>query len=107
MTKDSDKKSNKLLNLTKSLMQKLNSSLKSIQNIQNNKATEILEKEVEELQYIFTLLSLGNLIGYPGAPLFLTYDLLPYMTEELEIMLDKVTQTHDPLAQLFSTFDIG
>lgn len=76
-------------------------------HVQREKATELLEWEVKEMENIFALLVLGAFVGIPSPPMQITLSLLPMMENELELMLDKVQTAHDPLGELFSVLDIG
>lgn len=81
--------------------------LREVDHIQRQNATSFLEYETEELQNVFAVLLLGQMVGLPSAPLPLTFELMPYMEEEFELLLDKVIVSVDPLAELFSMLDIG
>ena len=80
---------------------------RTFDQLHRNKAAEIHERELAELQNIFALLVGGSLIGTPFSPIHLQLELLSEMEEELEIMFDKIETANDPLAELFSVFDIG
>lgn len=71
------------------------------------KAVSTIEVELEELEHIFGILVLGSFVGMPSPPAHITLELMPMMERELLLMMEKVDTAHDPLAQLFSTLDIG
>ncbi len=77
----------------------------SIERLNRQKAVEDLEWQVHELQHIFALLTLGALIGQPGAPLSVILALLPDMEEEFAVMLAKIQTSHAPLSDHFSRLD--
>jgi hypothetical protein len=76
---------------------------KDLQTINRNKATELLEFEVLELQNIFALLMFGSFIGMPAPPVHITLQLLPLMDKEVKIMLRRINVAHDALAEVVST----
>lgn len=71
------------------------------------KAVERIEPELEELEYIFALLSQGAFIGMPSPPVQISMDLLPDMEKDLILLLDRVETANEPLSRLFSVFDIS
>lgn len=71
------------------------------------KAVSTIEVELEELEHIFGILVLGSFVGMPSPPAHIALELMPMMERELLLMMEKVDTAHDPLAQLFSTLDIG
>lgn len=79
---------------------------RDIDAVYKQKAVDVIEYETREMENIFALLVLGSFIGLPSPPLQLTLELMPYMEEELEIMLEKVGTAHDPMGELFSVLDI-
>ena len=78
----------------------------SFDEIQRGKATDILEWELGELENIFSIIVMGQFIGFPAPPPQITFELLPYMEDNLHIMISKVGTAHDPLGELFSVLDI-
>lgn len=83
-------------------------SLKGIcSDVFRAKAVSTIEVELEEMEHIFGLLVLGSFVGMPSPPAHLTLELMPMMEKELLLMMEKVDTAHDPLAQLFSTLDVG
>ncbi len=71
------------------------------------KAVETIEEELEELEYIFALLTQGAFIGMPSPPAQISMDLLPLMEKDLILMLERVDTSNVPLSRLFSVFDIS
>lgn len=78
----------------------------SLDEVQRDKAVNILEYEISELEHVFGLLTLGSLVGHPTAPVQLTFDLLPEMEGHLILMLNKVSTARDPISDLVSVFNI-
>ncbi len=72
-----------------------------------SKAAEMYENELKELQNIFAVLVNSQLMGIPAPPAFIAFELLPYMEQDIKIMFERMDVSHDPLAELFSIFDVG
>ncbi len=72
-----------------------------------NRATDMLEWEVNELEHVFSLLVLGNFIGVPMPAWHIAFELLPYMEDHLSDLLQKEQLAAAPLSELFSFLDIG
>lgn len=75
--------------------------------VAKNKAVESIEAELEELEYIFALISQGAFIGLPAPPVQISLDLLPDMEKELILLMERVETSNEPLSRLFSVFDIS
>ncbi len=87
------------------MLETIKKMLQTAGEINRYKATEALERELEELQNVFALLIYGSFIGYSSPPTHITLELLPYIETELQIMLNKVDTANDPIGELFSLFD--
>jgi len=94
-------------NLIKTIISKLFSAWKIADEVARDKAVETIEIELEELNHIFGVIVLGSFIGMPSPPMQISLDLMPLMEKELILMMEKVDTANEPLAQLFSVFDIG
>jgi hypothetical protein len=57
------------------------------------------------LENIFSLLVLGSFVGIPATPTSITLNLLPYMENEIQLMMDKVETASGPISDLFSHLD--
>jgi hypothetical protein len=88
------------------LKKRMESLWQSADAVMRGKAVEAIEYEIEELVNIFGILVLGTFIGIPAPPVHVSMALLPLMSEELEVMLDRIMTAHDPLGDLFSVFSI-
>lgn len=71
--------------------------VKTINDLLKLRATEYIEAELEELENLFALITLGFLVGYPIIPPSLSLKLLPYMEKELAIMVDRAVRLDDQL----------
>ena len=75
--------------------------------VSKEKAVELIEVELGEMENIFGLLVLGTFVGLPAPPTAITLELLPEMEEHLKIMLNKVDLANEPLSGLLSVFDVS
>lgn len=74
--------------------------------VNREKASEILEFELKELENIFSLLILGGFVGMPSPPVPIAIELLPFMERELTIMLARSDMAQDPIGSLMSILDV-
>ena len=79
---------------------------RSADAVMRGKAVDTIEYEIEELRNIFGILVLGPFLGIPAPPVHVSMELLPLMTGELDLMLDRIATAHDPLGDLFSVLSI-
>ena len=86
---------------------KLKGIYKNYDEASRQKAVDVLEYELSEMENIFGLIVLGAFIGLPSPPMQITLDLLPEMERHLIQMLNKVDTAESPISELFSHFDIG
>ncbi len=94
-------------NFLKYIKDKVIAFWKIADEVARTKAVSTIEVEVEEMENIFGVLVLGSFIGLPSPPMQISLDLMPLMEKELLLMLEKVDTANEPIAQLFSTLDIG
>jgi len=94
----------------RSAFKRLRESLAAVgatgEQVARGKAVETLQSELEELENIFGVLVLGSFVGVPSPPMQVSLDLMPFMERELGLMLQKVDTANEPMAELFSVFDI-
>lgn len=93
--------------IIKSIRDRIISIWKISDEVARYKAVGTIEYELEELENIFGVLVLGSFIGMPSPPMQISLDLMPLMEKELILMMKKVDTANEPIAQLFSVFDIG
>ena len=93
--------------IIKSIRDRIISIWKIFDEDARGKAVGTIESELEEMENIFGILVLGSFIGMPAPPMQISLDLMPLMEKELILMMEKVDTANEPIAQLFSVFDIG
>lgn len=81
-------------------------ALRLIAQVQRGKASGMLEFELKELENLFMLLLLGSLVGVPSPPAAMAMELLPYLEDELRIMLARADFSQDPLGALMGMLEI-
>jgi hypothetical protein len=88
------------------IMRQLSSFFKYFDAASKNKAIDIMEFELGEMENIFALLVLGAFIGFPSPPMQITLDLMPDMENHFLMMLNKVDTAESPISDLLSAFDV-
>ena len=85
--------------------------VKSVSNmliqINRGRATELLEFEVRELENIFSLLVLGGFAGLPSPPSPVAVELLPFMENELIVLVARTDLAQDPIGVLAGMMEVG
>jgi hypothetical protein len=84
----------------------LKTTLKTLVQMNREKATGMLDFELKELENIFTLLILGGFAGLPSPPSPIAVELLPYMEKELIVLLARADLAQDPLGVLMGMLEI-
>ncbi len=69
-------------------------------------STEVLERELEEMENGFALLTFGALVGFPILPPYMGLRLLPYLEREILVMLAKSERLDDKLAEWADLADL-
>lgn len=96
-----------MFQILKTMKGKFAAFLRISDEVARSNAVGTVETEVEELDNIFGVLVLGSYVGMPSPPMQISLDLMPYMEQELILMMEKVDTASQPLSQLFSVLDIG
>jgi len=89
-----------------SVLKKLASFFSVVAQVNREKATEMLEFELKELENIFSLLVIGGFVGMPSPPVPIAIELLPYMERELTVMLSRSDLASDPLGSLVGLLEM-
>lgn len=69
-------------------------------------STSLIEKELEEYENIFALLTMGIFSGIPSPPTGIILRILPYMQREMYVMIKRSATLDDIFAETLSHFDI-
>ncbi|OHD22177.1 MAG: hypothetical protein A2Y38_05110 [Spirochaetes bacterium GWB1_59_5] len=88
------------------VFRKIASFFRIIAQVNREKATEMLEFELKELENIFSLLVIGGFVGMPSPPVPIAIELLPYMERELTVMLSRSDLASDPLGSLVGLLEM-
>ena len=92
--------------MTQSWLDYLRTALRVAAQVQRGKASGMLEFELKELENLFTILLLGSLVGLPSPPAAIAVELLPYLEEELRLMVARADFSQDPLGALMGMLEI-
>jgi hypothetical protein len=80
--------------------------LEVVVQVHRDKASGVLEFELKELENFFMLLLLGGLVGIPAPPAAVAVELLPYLEDELRLMIARADLAQDPLGALMGMLEI-
>lgn len=69
-------------------------------------STSFIQKELEEYENVFALLTTGVFAGVPSPPTGLVLRILPYMQLEISIMVKRSAGLEDVFGEMMGTFDI-
>jgi len=84
----------------------IRAALGVIRQVNRERATEMIEFELKELENIFTLLVIGGFVGMPAPPTPIAIELLPLLERELSIMLSRSDFAQDPLGALMGILQV-
>ena len=74
--------------------------------VQRDKATDMLEFELKEMENIFVILLMGSFIGLPSPPAAMALELIPYLEDEIRLMTARADFAQDPLGSLMGMLNI-
>ena len=89
----------KLFDLLKKTFKGLDIGLREV-------STSLIEKELEEVENIFALLTMGTFAGIPSPPTGIILRILPFMQKEIYVMLKRSKNLDDAFAETAGMFDI-
>ena len=89
----------KLFDLLKKIFKGLDIGLREV-------STSLIEKELEETENIFALLTMGSFAGIPSPPTGIILRILPYMKREVYVMIARSKNLDDNLAEIAGIFSI-
>lgn len=92
--------------LVSAILETLRKAFGVIRQVNRERATEMLEFELKELENIFTLLVVGGFVGMPSPPAPIAMELLPLLEREMNIMLSRSDFAQDPLGAMIGLLDI-
>jgi hypothetical protein len=70
------------------------------------KATDMLIFEVNEMENLFTILLFGSFVGLPAPPAVMAIEILPYMENELRLMISRADFSKDALASVMDMLHV-
>lgn len=69
-------------------------------------SVSLIERELEEYENIFSLLTMGIFAGIPSPPTGIVIRILPYMQREVSVMMKKTKELSDAFGDTAGMFDI-
>lgn len=92
--------------MLKKLLFLLQKAFAIAQQVNRERATEMLEFELKEMENIFALLIIGGFVGFPSPPVPVAMELLPFLEHELGLMFSRSDFAQDPLGALLGILDV-
>jgi len=88
------------------IINKLKKKIKVADEIARSKSVDIIESEIVQLEYVFSILAFGSFIGIPSPPMQITLDLLPVSEDSIQLLINRINASNEPLSELASVFRI-
>jgi hypothetical protein len=88
-------------------LEKLKRFLKGLETGMREVSTSLIEKELEEYENVFALITMGIFSGIPSPPTGIILRLIPHMQREMYVMLKRSADLDDVFTETLSHFDIG
>jgi hypothetical protein len=88
-------------------LERLKRFLKGLEIGMREVSTSLIEKELEEYENVFALITMGIFSGIPSPPTGIVLRILPYMSREISVMVKRSADLDDVFAETLSHFDIG
>ena len=79
---------------------------KVVVQVHRNKATGVLEFELNEMENLFVVLLLGSFIGLPSPPAAMAMELMPFMEREIRLMVSRADFAQDPLGSIMGMLNV-
>jgi hypothetical protein len=88
-------------------LERLKRFLKGLEIGMREVSTSLIEKELEEYENVFALITMGIFSGIPSPPTGIILRLIPHMQREMYVMLKRSADLDDVFAETLSHFDLG
>jgi hypothetical protein len=69
-------------------------------------STSFINKQLEEEENIFALITMGIFSGIPSPPTGIVLRILPHMSREISIMIKRSANLDDVFGEIMGTFDV-
>lgn len=92
--------------MIKKIRNNLNKKIKIADEVARSKAVDIIENEIIQLEYIFSILAFGQYIGLPSSPTQISLDLIPASEKSLNLLISRISTQNEPIAELASVFKV-
>jgi hypothetical protein len=79
---------------------------RTVVQVHRDKATGMLEFELNEMENMFVILLLGSFIGLPSPPAAMAMELLPFMENEIRLMVSRADFAQDPLGSIMGMLNV-
>lgn len=79
---------------------------KTVVQVHRSKATGMLEFELNEMENLFVILLMGSFIGLPSPPAAMAMELMPFMEQEIRLMVSRADFAQDPLGAIMGMLNV-
>ena len=95
-----------MINMIKKIYKSIIFFLTSIDQAHREKAVEVTEYELRELENLFVLLLMGSFIGIPSPSSLVSAELLPHLGREIEVLNKRAEDAFDAFNEIAGTIGI-
>lgn len=95
-----------MINMIKKIYKSIIFFLTSIDQAHREKAVEVTEYELRELENLFVLLLMGSFIGIPSPSSLVSAELLPHLGREIGVLNKRAEDAFDAFNEIAGTIGI-
>jgi hypothetical protein len=88
------------------LLNKVRTFFSYVSQVHRLKATDMLIFEVNEMENVFAMLVFGSFCGLPAPPAAIAIELLPYMEDELRLMVSRSDFAQDAMCSVMDMLHV-
>ena len=95
-----------MMNVIKKIYKSIIFFLTTVDQAHREKAVEVTEYELRELENLFVLLLMGSFIGIPSPSSLVSAELLPHLGREIEVLNKRAEDAFDAFNEIAGTIGI-
>lgn len=90
----------------KSFLNRIKKFFSGVEDGMRETSVSLIERELEEYENIFSLLTTGMFAGIPSPPTGIILRIFPYMQREISVMMQKSENLSDAFGEISGMFDV-
>ena len=94
------------MKIHKKIYNKLFQKIKFADELARSQSVDIIESEIIQLEYIFSVLAFGSFVGIPSPPMQITFELLSLSEDSISLLISRINSSNEPLSELASIFRV-